>query len=289
MCPDYVCASVVRTISDCGCRVCFYHIDDELYQYEKLFSTDDLKSAKAIILVNYFGMLDLSATIKKVREKAKQIAIIVDDVQNFYGFGLESDYDFAFTSYRKWFPVPDGAKAICNKPPLYLERFDREENLFSGLKVAGNILKNYRPAIKDDLCLELLSRGEKILDKHYRCRVSDISIKLMRKCDLSGFGIARRSNAKKLHEKLKKNKVHHIYREGATPLFVPVFFETKEMRDRVRKKMFENNIFCPVHWPQENIMPKTSNLYDKELSLICDWRYDVDDMNTILEILINAL
>ena len=52
--------------------------------------------------------------------------------------------------------------------------------------------------------------------------------------------------------------------------------------------MFNNNIFTPIHWPFESEALNGSvknQLYENELSLICDQRYTIDDMKRQIEVL----
>ena len=54
--------------------------------------------------------------------------------------------------------------------------------------------------------------------------------------------------------------------------------------------MFNNNIFTPVHWPyvSKELNGYIKNtIYETELSLICDQRYTIDDMNIQIEVLRN--
>ena len=67
------------------------------------------------------------------------------------------------------------------------------------------------------------------------------------------------------------------------PLFVPIIIKNGK-RDYYRKKLIENKIYCPIHWPQPNEKCE-SNLYELELSLICDQRYTENDMKKIISIL----
>ena len=69
------------------------------------------------------------------------------------------------------------------------------------------------------------------------------------------------------------------------PLFVPIVI-AKEKRNAIRKKLIDNQIYCPVHWPHPNAECQ-SNLYEMELSLVCDQRYNGDDMKRIVEVLNN--
>ena len=98
----------------------------------------------------------------------------------------------------------------------------------------------------------------------------------------------RRENAKYLHEHLKGVRFIGELTENTVPLFVPVFFETTEQRNAVRKKLIEAQIYCPIHWPKPAQIPAdfaVNKIYDTELSLICDQRYDLDDMMRMVEVI----
>ena len=68
------------------------------------------------------------------------------------------------------------------------------------------------------------------------------------------------------------------------PLFVPII--TKK-RNEIRQFLTDNKIYCPVHWPKP--AGCESNLYDTELSLICDQRYSEEDMKRLVEVLLEAV
>lgn len=284
--PDYICPSIIKAVNDSGSQYYFYHIgEDFLPNLENINMY--LSSMDAILLVNYFGILNLESIITAIRQKSQSIKIIVDDVQNYYGFGKEVDFDFSFTSYRKWFPVSDGAE-ICVKDRIWsFDSFDFEyENSFAQYKYAGNILKNFKWIIDDSIFLRLIQEGENILDEKYKCGCTKLSLSLMEHLDTLGFAEIRKNNAKILHEGLIKIGIPHLYKENTVPLFIPIIL--KEGRERIRRTFFEQNIFCPIHWMQDGMISNdTNSLYAQELSLICDQRYGVEDMNKILEILKN--
>ena len=98
----------------------------------------------------------------------------------------------------------------------------------------------------------------------------------------------RINNARILYEGLESNQdisfLFPIHRMDC-PLFVPVIIANGK-RDVIRKKLIDNRIYCPVHWPHPNAECQ-SNLYEVELSLICDQRYNEDDMQRIVEVLNN--
>ena len=96
----------------------------------------------------------------------------------------------------------------------------------------------------------------------------------------------RRRNGHILYEGLG-NKVQFLFPESDMdcPLFIPILFP--DQRDRIRQILIENEIYCPVHWPRPEGCE--SNLYDMELSLICDQRYTENDMDRIVSVLTKAL
>ena len=67
-------------------------------------------------------------------------------------------------------------------------------------------------------------------------------------------------------------------------MIVPIMLKN---RDVIRKKLIDNKIYCPVHWPKP--MGCNSNIYDMELSLVCDQRYDIDDMKRIVSVINDIL
>ena len=95
----------------------------------------------------------------------------------------------------------------------------------------------------------------------------------------------RMENASFLHDELEKLGIKHTYNPESVPLFIPVFLGN---RSEVRKKMFSNNIFTPVHWPYESDKLNgtiKNQLYETEISLICDQRYSLEDMKRQIEVL----
>ena len=77
--------------------------------------------------------------------------------------------------------------------------------------------------------------------------------------------------------------VRHLYKKDATLLFIPIFVDD---RRSLRSLFFQNNIFTPIHWPHiSDELNGNNRIYDRELSLICDQRYDENDMNRQLEII----
>ena len=65
--------------------------------------------------------------------------------------------------------------------------------------------------------------------------------------------------------------------------------ECREAAHINQKELAAHNIYCPVHWPiPEQVKPAMDKdseyIYSHVLSLICDQRYDLEDMVGIVDI-----
>lgn len=279
--PNYLCDCIPYTVIDAGWTYSFYHINRNFYSE---FCLDvNLSEYDAVLLINYFGVTDLRGIIEYIRSINLEIIIIEDDVQAYYEL-FKSKADYSFTSLRKWFPCPDGAivNSICAFGP-----FELHQNRWAGYKFLANRLKSNGDPKDDATILEMIEKGEKILEEDYMCICSEESQTIYANIDIEDIAKKRRKNADVLIAGLQKLGVDYYSTEIGVPLFVPIFIEN---RDELRKLFFERNIFVPRHWPQiSKGINGDSDLYRTELSLICDQRYDADEMNSQLEIIRNFL
>lgn len=277
--PDYLCPSIINTIRNCGWEYEFYHVED--INCHISFDKTIIKT-NVVLLINYFGICNFDEEIEKIREQIEDAIIILDQVQAFYDFGKVKGVNYEFVSYRKWFPCPDGAKIIKNNE-VYFNRCELSPNEFASYKIAGNTLKSCKPYIDDELILDLLEKGENKLDENYMACCSDFSRERIPLFDYKHIAETRRKNARMLHEALEELGIVHGYNEKGVPLFIPILVKN---RDEVRKRMFSSSIFTPVHWPIISSEISGINvLYEEELSLICDQRYDEKDMERQIEVL----
>ena len=286
--PDYVCNSVTEVPARLGISMKHYHItldfDPDVDSLKE--AINEFRGNCAILLISYFGMVDLNAVISILRTEYRDVFIIVDDVQNYYGFGKNCDFDYCFTSYRKWFAVPDGAEVLRKKTMPEIESYLPQAD-YVWHKAAGNLLKNYKYLIGDSISLELIDRGEAMMDEEYRFRCSDFSLKLIQRIDTKLIAERRKTNAEFLHKRLKHLNIQHLYDSTSVPLFIPIVVEE---RDKIRRKLFEDEIFVPIHWPIiDSVAQGNNQLYKTELSLICDQRYDENDMERIVRGIENAM
>ena len=286
MIPDYLCPSIVRTINIMDYDIIFYPLNNLLQIEKNKFATLYEKGC-AILLINYFGIIKIFDQIDYIKSIDCNAVIIEDDVQSFYSFMNEDhDVDFQFSSLRKTFAIPDGG-LVKSKHTL---KEATQENFFSQYKVSGGILKSLRNLnlFDDDVYLGLLEQGEALIDSDLFSSMSKMAEHLYLKTDFEQVRNIRKENADYLLKGLNELGISSIFipDEDSVPLFIPLLIED---RNRIRKKMFEHQIFCPVHWPLEGLNLVTGKkMQENELSLIVDQRYNTKDMDLILSMMENV-
>ena len=288
--PDYLCESVYQMAEKNQMGVEFYELDEEL---APVFNDieNKLDASKAVLLINYFGLKDCKSMVDQLRNIHQDMVIILDNVQAPYEMLNETDADYTFSSFRKAFPVADGSWVLSKKGGL--SQFEKI-NEFAQYKIAASYLKAIRDQhlFNDEVYLDLFHKGEVKIDDDYQTDMTQMSKDILANMEWNRWAILRERNAEIILEGLKKLGISPIIplRENAVPLFIPIRLEK---RDKVRKAMFANNIFLPVHWPVEEEykgrLKRGSDLAAHELSIIVDQRYSVSDMKRILNILENTI
>lgn len=283
---------MVSTINDARWKLSYYNLDSNFRV--DINDVTLIKSKKVLLLVDYFGCVDLSSDIKKIRNINKDLIIIADCVQSFFKL-YSYDSDYTFTSLRKMCEIPLGSIVIKKRrSPFYMSNqfFNSKINLtfnysydndkWYEYKFLGNFLKCFPSIFSDNCILNLLKHGEDLLDRDFQhdMAVPSYLPMMLNAVDFDNIKIKRKTNAALLHKELNRLNIKHLFNDSSVPLFVPIFIKN---RDDVRKKMFENNIFTPIHWSVQS--STCSKIVETELSLICDQRYTEDDLLKQISIL----
>lgn len=286
--PAWCCDSMITPFMANRIDVLFYDVD-LLENAVKVPNTDIADKTDILYVTNYFGYgysLDIEI-VKRFKEKGSVViydrthSFIVDD-----GFYLELA-DYSFASIRKWMgvicgAVVEGVKDVALKPCPYLVLKETAMRMKQAY-MAGD------DAIDKQELLKLYGEFGPHLAEDYRdYAMDDLSYAIYKATDIEAMKAQRRANAQYLHEHLKDMLFMYNLTDKTVPLFVPIIFENKEQRDAVRKKLIEFKIYCPIHWPKPAQIPvdfEANRIYDTELSLICDQRYNITDMQRIIEII----
>lgn len=271
--PSYCCDSMIEPFRKAGLSIDFFDVN-----FDKDFYIGSLKSSDVLLWNNYFGFeLDMP----------EFDGIIIEDITHSL-FSKKQYYqrsDYYVASIRKWEPVLSGG--YCSIPTSYSE----PPQEFLDKKLRAMELKaaylDGAPTRKESYLSLFQESNEWLANNYSHLSIDDYSREYLEHVDVVEQRAIRRSNAEVLYRELE-GKVQFMFsiEQMDCPLFVPILLPNN--RDRVKKHLIENNIYCPVHWPHPNADCE-SNIYDMELSLICDQRYGEEDMMRIVDTILEVI
>ena len=280
--PSYCCDSMIQPFRDAGIKVDFYPVEfhDELKIEMKSVETD------IILICNYFGFDTPMPNLNGFD------GVVIEDISHSLlsarSYHPRSNYLVA--SVRKWEPINCGGYCAAINEDLHHVPTAIPPDIFIAEK---NFAMELKTEYLDDLdegkktrFLFMFEDSNKWLSANYSgLSIDAISRDYLSNVDLKKQQEIRRKNALTLYKGLR-DRVEFLFREEdmECPLFVPILLPN---RDEVRRTLIENKIYCPIHWPKP--VDAESNLYDQELSLICDQRYNEADMERIVVILKSLL
>lgn len=287
--PSYCCDSMIEPFRALDIGYAFYDVN-----FTDKFSVD-LKipnDCNILLLCNYFGF-NTPSFDKEIYSFKSRGGIVIEDITHSLlsekPFNKYSDYLVA--SLRKWGPLVSGGLCCKMFSEFKVKPVNKPADDFVKLKLEAMELKSQYLLDGDDdkksKFLNLFQKSNSMLSENYSDLLIDSkSLELLSCFDIKKISKTRKDNAKILYDGIKNMSfIKPMFSLDAmnTPLFVPIVL-TKEHRDVIRQRLIDNKIYCPVHWSHPKAQCE-SNLYDTELSLICDQRYTQDDMKRILDVL----
>lgn len=290
--PAYCCESMIDPFARNGIKVILYDLrfDGDLH-----YLVDENKSVDIFYVNNYFGYENTISNDVIKRFKAKGAVIIYDKTHSLFMTNDPTDglADYTFASIRKWMGVVCGA--VVNM--LYGDfHADLKEYPYMQCKIEA--MQEKTKYIAGDAAIDkqlFLSKygefGHHLSEDYQGYMMDEQSIRIWQQSDKVSIREVRRKNAAILHQARNLQFIDKLTAESC-PVFVPIFFKTTEGRNAVRKRLIDEQIYCPIHWPKNRfITPKmeVNKIFDTELSLICDQRYSAADMERILKIINNTI
>lgn len=279
--PSYCCDSMIEPFIKTGIELDYYPVYYENGLKVDLKIPEDID---VLVWCNYFGF---RLTMPDISEFVKKGGIIIEDItHSFFSphpYHQQSHYYVA--SLRKWEPIVCGGFCASVNGDLLDTQLKPPPKEFVDLKITAMKMKaDYllKPdAAKKAQFLSMFDKSNRWIRNNYSgLSIDSGSMKYLDCVDMIKQKKTRVRNARILYKGLKKVQFLFPEKDMVCPLFVPIVLPN---RDEVRSVLINNNIYCPIHWPK----PKNceSNLYDHELSIICDQRYNEDDMERIISVL----
>lgn len=266
--PSWCCDSMILPFLDAGLKVEFYSV---------LGATQDLSniSTDAILLMDYFGYGGYS-TLHGYN------GIVIRDLTHSIFSKLYDDADYYFGSLRKWAGFFTGGFALGVDSVNAMTDYEYVELRRNAMHEKSNYI---RGILEDKRYLESFEKAEKCLECYDGiCGAAERDIYLAKMIDVDYIRSRRRANAKRLLEEYTDIAIFKELKESDCPMFVPIYVPSHK-RDELRNYLITRRIYCPVHWPvsiHHQLNKDTEKVYKDGLSLVCDQRYTIQDMDYMI-------
>jgi len=285
--PSYLCGSLLAPFSRAGFEVRFVPVDAGLR-----LPADDLErlavttGASGLLFIDYFGSPVRGAERQALSDLKRKLWVIEDCVPGGLveqdGRGVGDLGHFAFTSFRKYTPLPDGA-LVWNHSDLVIETPATSElSEWVRLRLLGKLLRGEllrrdsdaqgRLDACEQAFLELFAVSEELLDAGGGgCGPSRLSAALGG-FDLDHAAARRRENGRRLHACFEERSPDWVELllaapgEHDSPCFMPLVCQDRPLRDVLRGHLARADIFCSIHWDLPPGVPEESCRASHELA-----------------------
>ncbi len=276
--PSWCCNCMITPFIKHGIKVQFYPVYMEDRRLTCNYSSIE---ADCWIVLSYFGYSSYTSI-------GSPEGIIIRDLTHSVFTKNRQDAEYYFGSLRKWAGFYTGGYAWCRNWNSD-SRIPECDNSYVSLRArAMTEKKSYIEGKSHSKSfLELFEQGEDFLDNCETMGAYRQDIEKARLLNVKGIKEQRRNNALVLLSSLNQWAIFPELGEDDCPLFVPILLD-KEKRNALQNHLKSRSIYCPVHWPIEKehvLTGKTRPLYERELSIVCDQRYDEEDMLRILRVI----
>ena len=292
--PAYCCDSMLQPFLDRNVQISFYDIS--WFDGHLVLDIDRNHKTDILYITNYFGY-DNTPEKQTIRSFKEQDSTVIYDRTHslFRKEDKHPDWaDYMFASIRKWLGVPCGALVAKRKGQLALpelKEYPHLEGKLAAMTMKAAYIEEKNEELKKQF-LQLFNTFSHQLATDYRdYKIDELSRNIWAEANKTEFQNSRRENAAFLQKEIKRLPgINPLFKLGLNdcPLFVPILFESKGERDKVRSYLTSQSIYCPVHWPMPSTVDSDMDarrLYDCELSLLCDQRYGLVEMKRILDAL----
>ena len=285
--PSYCCATMIEPFLFHGVDVNFYPVTiDERGRLKQDIPGNH--ECEGILLMDYFGY-------KRNERQTKRNRTVIYDATHSIFTGAVPSVDYVYGSMRKWTGFWTGGYAWCVNGDFALPKPNMMDRTYIELrKRAMEEKEAYMKGCSIDQSkgfLSLFAQASEIMSSKSNLCAAERDIEFLSRFDVQGMKDQRRRNAKILLKYVSEYALFSELEEDDCPLFVPVVLP-HEVRNRLRKHLIENRIYCPIHWPTSRLhklTPETERIYTEELSLVCDQRYDEKDMERMGQIIAEFL
>ena len=290
--PSYFCEETLECIPQAGIELCKYNITPNQEPYD-IVEKIPVEKSDCLLVVNYFGLFGKRKFLNIGCE------IIEDHTHNLIGdWALNSCSDWCLASLRKTLPIADGGILWSSKHhhlPAKPPKIDITEEVMSERVDAMNLKQRYLSGgdIEKGDFLKLFGSTEEEFDRLPISHISDLSFQIVSNLDINAWYDAKHRNWKFLYENLRDTQAVKILIpevKSDCPFSLTLLFKDNETRNRVRKRLIDKSVYPAILWPIEDKADKDARLFGNTmLSIHCDGRYSLQDMELLLSIIKHSL
>ena len=292
--PAYTCQTVIDSFLQEGWEIDYYNINVQLR-----IDINDLKSKYAafkpsICLAHPYYGADLNQEeLKALTDLKNDGCILVEDLTQCVFSTQRSDiFDYFTGSYRKWFPIPDGAFLIGKNLDIEVtmaENLDFVQPMADAMYLRGTFHQTGDNNIKEisrrvgNLAISHISGT---IESHM---ISGLSQYLLSRIDIETTKQKRFVNYQYLLDHLQGCNIcqpvdRSIDELTCAPLFFPIYVKD---RPKFQKRLAQHEIYAPVLWPVHTekvlINDCVKKIYDEILMLPIDGTEDMKRMIDVIK------
>lgn len=289
--PSYCCSSMIEPFIKRNIETSFYNV---YYKNGLVIDLEIEQSVDCILWCNYYGFNTIMPNLENFTNKG---GIIIEDITHSFLSDKISNIQshYLVASLRKRTSVLCGGYVASRKKKLDTDNLTNPSKIFLeekklAMTMKADYLSGIRDIRKDEFLRIFAKTNERIKENYYNLSIDDYSKSIFLNADYARYRNVRRSNARVLYDELSDcNDIKFLFPldKMDCPLFVPTIIDNG-IRDELRKELNKNYIYCPIHWPKPEFDCE-SNLYDLELSLVCDQRYGYKEMIKIAQVIKRSL
>lgn len=270
--PDFLCPVILEPLIISGIELVYYSIDHNL----EIDKPIEIGESELLLYINYFGVKSQYAQLlqEKYREK-----LIIDDTHNFFNWST-NDLAWRFNSIRKFIGVPDGS--VLFVPKVYSKLAESKRDILVNENYEIDHLE-LRKNLGASNGYDAYVTNEKLVNSEIEY-CGDYTSNVLGKLDFDEIKLKRKKNFRYLHCALQKKNNFSLGSEWVEESnFVPFCYTYKPDSFLEHKLFWDNGIFVPVLWSTKESQIKSSYNGEELLHFPIDHRYDLADMDYILE------
>lgn len=280
--PSYFCPALIRILSN------FFELkffEDYPSESSPRFETLNPQSGDFVLCVNFFALRSREIW-QGWTDEHKDIAIIEDHTHApFSDWAMNSSADFAFASFRKSLPLPDGAYLRCKNfaPAAMFKKSGTMADFAASSLSAASLLATIGNFSKEVESLYYDAENKLAQIKSPK-RISAYSLALLEKLDFNALENTREHNLKVFAKTLKPSTKFSLIGNKFLPILK---FKSREDCSRTYKKLSDAGVLLSVYWggfgscASERLKEEAQT----SLAIALDWRHTESDAEKIATLL----